>query len=480
MPRYIIVLLITGVIGAMPLVALANGFSQVARLAERGFVIGAQAKLLDSGEIVGELNPNRLLTPASVSKLYISAAALDRWGPQHRFSTRLLSLGDIDTRGVLHGDLVLEGGGDPALASEDLWRLIQRLRQRGVTRIDGQLVVSQWRFGPVDCLTADRCRALTRSDNAYSALLSSAAINYGSWCINVLPGSRIGGVAEILSCDTVEPTTHIENRVTTVAPGGRTALSAERTTNAEGDALSLGGQIAIDAQPQAIYRASSDPAAQTAKTLQYMLQRAGISIRDGVAVSNTPPPIEARQLAAVDGQPLQELLLRMLNYSNNFMADILGLNLVETPRSTLLQASGEIERFAQGLYGHGPLNLLSGSGLTTQNRTSASGVIALLESMYQRSELFPAFVSGLQLPINGPMHFIQRGSHTFQSRVMLKTGTLNQPIAVRALGGYFRTMDGRWGAFSVLVNGTYGTPYLNWSEVLDPVSRDLTAMIEAH
>ena len=78
------------------------------------------------------------------------------------------------------------------------------------------------------------------------------------------------------------------------------------------------------------------------------------------------------------------------------------------------------------------------------------------------------------------MRFIRRGSETFQHNVMLKTGTLNQPFAVRAVAGYFRTESGRWGVFSVLVNGGSRTPYLNWTKVLEPLAQDLDTMIRAH
>jgi len=460
---------------------LAAGFDYVARLADSGLRISAKAQLLDSGTVLGEIDPQRQLSPASVSKLYIAAAALDRWGPQYRFTTRLVSTGTIDAQGVLQGDLVFAGGGDPALTSEDLWRLIQRLRLQGVSAIDGQLVVSQGRFGPVECLTTDRCQTRTRTDNAYSALLSSAAVNYANWCLNVLPGGRRGAAARILGCNTVEPTTRIDNNVTTVARGGDTRLAAERITDAQGDVLTIRGQIALQSYPQAVYRASSDPASQTAQTLLAMLARAGITVNEGSAISVTRPPDSARQLAAVDGTPLQELLLRTLNYSNNFMADTLSLNLADTPRATLAEGGAAIEAFVtRSVPGHGPLTLLSGSGLTTENRTSAQGVNALLAAMYQRPALFPTFVAGLQLPINGPMRFIRRGDPLFQSRVMLKTGTLNQPYSVRSIGGYFRTLEGRWGSFSVLVNGTAQTPYLSWSQVLDPLSKDLAAMIRAY
>ncbi|MHB0776164.1 D-alanyl-D-alanine carboxypeptidase/D-alanyl-D-alanine endopeptidase [Halomonas sp. WWR20] len=464
----------------LPLSALGTGFENVAHLAGKGFSISAQARLLDSNETLASLDAERLLSPASVSKLYISAAALDRWGPQHRFTTRFLTTGHIDTQGVLQGDLVFEGGGDPALVSEDLWRLVQGLRQQGISGIEGRLVISQWRYGPVQCITTDRCQARNRTANAYSALLSSAAINYGSWCMSVMPGSHVGAAAKVTNCDSEVPITRVNNGVTTAAASGATGLSAERITDPQGDILRIRGKVALGAPPQLIYRASSDPAIQTGETLLAILKQAGINVSGGYATSDTAPLSSSRQLASIEGKPLQELLLRTLNYSNNFMADTLSLNLASQPHAGMAEGAAEIEHFAEALPGHGPLVMKSGSGLTPENRVSAQGVNALLAAMYQRPALFPTFVAGMQLPVNGPMRFVRRGSDIFQNHVMLKTGTLNQPVSVRAIAGYFRTATGRWGSFSVLVNGTAKTPYLTWSQVLEPVSRDLTAMIETH
>lgn len=463
----------------LPLAAAADGFSHLATLADKGFVIGAQAQLLGSGETLGAIQPTRRLSPASVTKLYTAAASLDRWGPQHRFTTQLVSTAEVDDQGVLQGDLVFDGGGDPALTSENLWRLVQRLRERGVRKVNGELVISQWRFGPVTCVTTDRCEARTHSDNAYSALLSSAAVNYGSWCNRIKPGDAVGDPASISDCATVRPLTRIDNDVETVPRDANTRLSAVRVSDAQGDVLRISGQIARGSYSRDIYRASSEPAEQTAKTLMALLRQAGIEI-EGYAISSTSPPAIASRLAAVDGKPLQELLLRMLNYSNNFMADTLALGLVDAPGASLLDAGRVLERFADHLPGHARPTLLSGSGLTPENRVSARGVNALLSAMYRRSALFPTFVAGLQLPVNGPMHFIRRGSDTFQHNVMLKTGTLNEPVTVRAVAGYFRTQTGRWGSFAVLVNGTAQTPYLAWRQVLPLVAADLTRMIKAH
>ncbi|WP_227367441.1 D-alanyl-D-alanine carboxypeptidase/D-alanyl-D-alanine-endopeptidase [Halomonas sp. M20] len=477
MRRPIIALLALFLLAGMPFTLMAAGFDHVNRLTNKGFAVGAQARMLDSGKVLGEIDAQRQLSPASVSKLYIAAAALDRWGPQHRFTTRLVSSGWIDQNGTLQGDLVLEGGGDPALVSKDLWQLIQGLRQQGVTSVNGQLIISQWRFGPVECITTDRCNSRTHSRNSYDALLSSAGVNFGNWCVNILPGAKAGTPARAMSCDILTPLVKVDNRVKTMIAGEPTRISAERVTRDGVDTLVLDGSIGLNSSPRQVYRSSSDPGGQTGMTLLAMLEQAGVKVSGGHTTSVTAPPAASRELASVESETVQTLLLRTLNYSNNFMADTLSLDLIEQPRASLRQAGGEIERFAQSLPGHGPLTLYSGSGLTTENRTSAQGVNMLLEAMYRRASLFPPFVAGMQAPANGPMRFIRRGSDIFQHHVMIKTGTLNQPYAVRAMGGYFRTSKGRWGAFSVLVNGNGSTPYLPWSEVLDPLAEDLTAMI---
>ena len=88
--------------------AQAAGFGNLAELSKQGFLIRAEARLLGTGdapgETLGSLTPERQLTPASVTKVYTAAAALDAWGPQHRFTTELVSTARPGSDGTLAGD----------------------------------------------------------------------------------------------------------------------------------------------------------------------------------------------------------------------------------------------------------------------------------------------------------------------------------------------------------------------------------------
>lgn len=471
-------LLLLGLSFGTPALVQAAGLPTLQALADGRFDISAEVRMLDDGRVLGELDPRRSLAPASLSKLYIAAAALGRYGPQHRFVTRLVS--DGEQRGAtLHGDLVLDSGGDPAMTTERYWTLVEQLAARGIERIDGRVRLAQWQFGPEPCGVADRCSARDATMSSYDARLSPVAVDYAAWCVRLLP-TRPGASARVGGCFSSRPLVAVSGEVNTVAEGQPTRLNARRTTANGRDTLTLSGQVSVADGPQSVYRSASDPAQQTLATLEMLFAQSGIRVARGFAIDAIPPPAGARELASVESPPLQMALMDMLNYSNNFMADVLTIGLSASQPPSLASGAAALERFVDTVPGHGPVSLASGSGLTPDSRTSAHGLVALLDAMYRRAELFPTFVSAMQTPGNGAARFIRRGDPLFQRSVMIKTGTLNQPVPVRAIAGYFRTSSGRWGAFAVMLNGRAATPYLVWPDVLQALSSDLTPLIERY
>ena len=84
---------------------------------------GVEVGSLDSGKTFFEHNARKLLKPASNNKLYTGALALDRLGPEFRIKTSLLASARPDGEGVLRGDLVVYGRGDPSFLSQNAWGL---------------------------------------------------------------------------------------------------------------------------------------------------------------------------------------------------------------------------------------------------------------------------------------------------------------------------------------------------------------------
>src|SRR6187549_1213133 len=166
------------------LAAQSADFEGLARLASQGARVSAAVWDLDSDRKLAELDAAQRLTPASLSKIVIAAAALDTWPPDTTFATELRAA--VATQGeTLPGNLVLRGSGDATLDETTLWALAAQLRGAGIRRITGKLVVERAPFGELGCDTIDRCGALRRSARAYNAAPSAIGVNYGSWCIAV-------------------------------------------------------------------------------------------------------------------------------------------------------------------------------------------------------------------------------------------------------------------------------------------------------
>jgi D-alanyl-D-alanine carboxypeptidase/D-alanyl-D-alanine-endopeptidase (penicillin-binding protein 4) len=101
---------------------------------------GAYVLDLDTGAELFGVRATTARLPASVEKLYTTATALLRMGPAATLDTRAVSDAELDAEGVLHGDLVLVGGGDPFFGDESAEKLARAVKTAGVSRIDGAVV----------------------------------------------------------------------------------------------------------------------------------------------------------------------------------------------------------------------------------------------------------------------------------------------------------------------------------------------------
>ena len=128
-------------------IALPDGRAAAARIAKRpaGTEVGYMLLDVETGQVLAELNADLPLIPASTTKLATAVVALDVLGAEHRYRTELLADGIVE-HGVLSGDLILRGTGDPALDLADLLELAVQLGNLGIFRIDGRFLIDDTAF----------------------------------------------------------------------------------------------------------------------------------------------------------------------------------------------------------------------------------------------------------------------------------------------------------------------------------------------
>lgn len=459
------------------------GWNALAGLQRGGAEVSAAAVDLNSGAVLQQLNADTRLTPASLTKLAVAAAALDAWPADKLFETRVLGAGPLRS-GRLSGDLILQGAGDPSLDDDALWSLVAQVKGAGVAEVDGRLVVNPAPFDAVGCETQDRCDALQRSDTAYNAPLSPIGVDYGNWCVDVRPTSP-GAAALVRGCGVAELPIPVEGTIKTRS-GGQPTFWIERVTRDGSDLLRVGGEIATGSG-QRMFRAMSDPGTGVGLLLREALKEFGVIVAGPVAVGDGRLPAGAYPVALVQGLSLREQLGRMLRFSNNYIADVLTLNLGaergHSSRLSLSDASGALSEFVGRTLKAGtrtppaPPRLYSGSGLTPENQLSANDLVSLLAYQYRDTRNFPAFYGNLVVPRQAPFAFLRQGSPAWLDRVALKTGTMNDPHSVCGIAGYLRKKDGGFIAFAVIVNGGQKTRHVPLYQSMEAARRDIDELL---
>jgi D-alanyl-D-alanine carboxypeptidase/D-alanyl-D-alanine-endopeptidase (penicillin-binding protein 4) len=463
-------------------------WEQLEALEKVGARVSAVVVDLDNLSVIADRNADTRLTPASLTKLPMAAAALDTWPADKTFRTRLMSHAAIKD-GVLEGDLMLQGEGDPTLDGHLLWSLAAQLKGAGVSVVRGRLVVNAAPFGVMKCETADRCKALERSDTAYNAPLSSLGVDYGNWCVSVRPTS-LAQPASVQGCGVRTLPVPVEGTIKTVSEGSRQTFWVERITRGGTDRLRVGGDIPLD-RGQELYRSMSDPATGVGLLLAQMLGELGIKVEGSVAVSVGLVSNGAVELARIESLSLREQLGRMLRFSNNYIADVLTLNLAaalnKEPPTDLSSASSILSQFIARTQRTTKLSSLatpapvfSGSGLTPENLISANELASLLAHQYRDARHFPAFYGALVVPRDAPFQFLRSGTPAWLDRVALKTGTMETPHSVCGIAGYLRKKNGGWMAFAVIVNGGPAMKRVPLFRAMGAARGDIEEILERH
>ena len=430
-------------------------------------VWGIVVQSLDRPERLFELNPRALLVPASVAKLASLATAVDAVGWDYRFETTLRATGPI-IDGVLQGDLVVVGSGDPSIGGrggDDLSAWIDALKALGVRRIDGRVI------GDDDAVEEPRPQlAWAWDDLGYTSGVLFGALNLEENRMAVtIAGAAAAGAPTTMS---VEPhATHrpLGNRSVTGAAGSPLLLWPEQRP---GEAfLTIAGSIPVGAPPARLLVSAGNPTFWFAGALRHRLIANDIDVTgDAVDVDDvTPPPGRAKAavLFTHRSRTLGEIAQPLLTDSINLYAEaVMRLNV---PRGAFPTNDAAIEGMRQRLDAWGiprdAWQIVDGSGLSRRNAVAPEALVAVLQRMYDPSSRSPWMtalpVAGRDGTLNGRLNRTPA-----ENNLRAKTGTMSN---IRSLAGYVFTRDGETLAFVILADNFEGAGSTA-TEVIDRIA----------
>jgi len=428
---------------------------------------GIAVQSLDRRERLFTLNAGTLLVPASVSKLVTVAAAADAVGWDYRYTTTVRAAGPI-VDGVLQGDLLVVGSGDPSIggrAGDDLSSWVEALKSAGVRRIEGRII------GDDDAIEEPRPQlAWAWDDLGYTtgALFGALNLAENRTTVTIAPGPSAGSPATV----TVDPRLAfrvVTNRVAT-GPAGSAQLVWPEQRPGE-PSLTIAGSIPIAAPPALLAVAVGNPTLWFASALKGRLVRDGIEVSGDAFDIDDVAPTPARDAATViythRSRTLAEIARPLLKDSINLYAEaLMRLNVAPGAFPTNDAAlDGLRKRLDSWGISNASYQLVDGSGLSRRDAISADAVLSLLERMADPSAKSP-FVTGLPISgVDGSLSTRMKGTPA-ENNVRAKTGTMSN---IRTLAGYVTTRAGEHLAFVILINNFEGTG-ANANDALDAIA----------
>ena len=379
-----------------------------------------------NGKVLEDRGANALVPPASVAKVITGLYALETLGPSHKFRTSLYADGKMQGD-VLNGDLILVGGGDPTLDSDDLSALARQLKARGIRGVKGRFLVSGTALPQLDLIDP------SQPDHVgYNPAVSGLNLNFNRVHFEWRRANGKYSVKMDARTDKIQPAIstskmQIANRSGPVY-GYRSAGGVDQWSVAQ-SALGGGGSRWLPVR---------NPEAYAGDVMRTVARSNGVLLPQAQVVKSGAKRQLVAQHASAD---LQVIVRDMLRFSTNLTAEAVGLAATVSRKgqaSTLKVSAREMNQWAASRLG-AKLKLVDHSGLGDASRVTAGDMVKAL--VRARKSGFDRLLK--DIPMRNTDYKVVK-SHPVN--VVAKTGTLN---FVSGLGGYVTGPDGQTQAFAI-------------------------------
>jgi serine-type D-Ala-D-Ala carboxypeptidase/endopeptidase (penicillin-binding protein 4) len=399
----------------------------------------------DSGRVLLSQLPDVPRSPASTVKTLTTFAALDMLGPTYTWHTRAATRGTING-GVLDGDLILQGGGDPYITLERWWSFVQALRAKGLKSIRGDIVIDNSAFS----LPQEDPGAFDgRPNRSYNVLPDALMVNFQSVEFRVAANPDTHQVEVIPTPAPVN--LNIENHIRFV--GGRCGGGAGRVdfqvASATWDRVVFNGALSARCTEQSFARVLLRPTTYAFGTFVELWRQSGGEFSGKLRVEATAA--DAKPLLTYESLTLGEIIRLTNKFSSNLMARHLLLTVGKErfgEPATLEKGADTIAEWGRerGLDLQG-IDIDNGSGLSRSTHVTVLQLAKALSAAY-RSRFAPEFMASLPLAgLDGTLRSRMKSSPA--GSVRLKTGHLD---GVSGVAGYVTTANGKTFVLASLVN----------------------------
>lgn len=449
MPRFYFCIGLLMLQGILPVTAFSHGLpasvkQKLQQLAIPESAIGVYAQEIGKNQPIVAVNADAAMNPASVMKLLTTYAGLELLGPAYTWPTMLYANGKM-ADGVLHGDLIIKGYGDPKLDLENFWLLIHRLRQTGLHEIKGNLILDHSHY---DIPADDPGEFDGQPYRTYNVLPEALLVNYRTSTIHLFPEPEKNAVRVVI--DPLPESVRVQNnlKLTQGKCGDwQNLLTIEAAPGSEDKnnfTVTLNGSFSRQCGKQSYMLSLQDSAVYTRDLFKRLWAQQGGSFHGDVMLGKTPQQLSP--LKIYQSPPLADIIRGINKFSNNIAARQLYLTLgtgdvvINSSPATLAKSEAAIRQWLASKQLNFPeLVVENGSGLSRKEQISARHLGQLLLAAFN-SPVMPEFISSLPIAaVDGTLK--NRFTDTpVKGLAHMKTGALNN---VRTLAGYLLDKSGR-------------------------------------
>ncbi len=421
----------------------------------------------ESGKALFEQNADKYFVPASNMKLFTTALALAKLGPEYRFRTTLETRGTISSEGVLSGDVVLVGRGDPNLSNRKfpfelkeefdgppqkaLVELADALVAKGVKEISGDVI------GDDSYFPRERYPNGWEIDDMvweYGAAISAIVVDDNTVALTLTPGEHAGDPVQA-AVTPATPDFTVENDVTTSGADVKSDLTLTREPGS--NLVVVKGSLPARSAPRKLVLAIEEPAQHAAAALKRLLEERGVKVAGAARAwhDHGEPGGDPAVLAEHVSVPLVDAVKLINKISQNLHAEMLLRTVARqsgvwaTPDDLMKPAA---DFYASAGIAPGDVIQTDASGLSRHDLVTPRSLVALL-SFAQKQSWFESYYASL--PVAGTDGTLEdRMKNTpAAGRIHAKTGSVEH---VRTLSGFAETPSGRRLIFSFLSNNQGG------------------------